>query len=126
VYWKPGTKVTVKADLYGVKLGDGLYGQADKTVSFTIGPSKIAIADSNTHHMLVYFDGQMVRDIPISLGKGGTVTGANGKIVNYWTASGPHVALEKFPVVRMTSAPEIIDPKNPNFYDENVKLAVRI
>jgi lipoprotein-anchoring transpeptidase ErfK/SrfK len=126
-YWKPGTKVTVKAKMYGVKLGDGLYGQADRTVSFTIGPSRIAIADSNTHHMLVYIDGQLVRDIPISMGKGGIIQGSKGETVNFWTNSGPHVAIEKDPNVRMTSASYgVTDPKNPNFYDENVRLAVRI
>jgi lipoprotein-anchoring transpeptidase ErfK/SrfK len=125
-YWKPGTKVVVNAKVYGVKLGDGLYGEADKTASFTIGPSKIAIADSNTHHMLVYFDGVQVRDVPVSLGKGGIVQGAKGP-VNYWTNSGPHVIMNKDPVVRMTSASNgIVDPKDPNFYDEDVKLAMRI
>src|SRR6266511_3816446 len=63
-YWKPGTKVVVNAKVYGVKLGDGLYGEADRTASFTIGPSKIAVADSNTKHMLVYVNGALVRDVP--------------------------------------------------------------
>jgi lipoprotein-anchoring transpeptidase ErfK/SrfK len=125
-YWKPGTKVTVNAKVYGVKLGDGLYGEADRSASFTIGRSKIAIADSNTKHMIVYFDGVVVRDIPVSMGKGGIVQGVKGP-VNYWTNSGPHVIMNKEPVVRMTSASNgIVDPEDPNFYDELVKLALRI
>lgn len=125
-YWKPGTKVTVHASVYGVQLGDGLYGEADRTASFTIGRSKIAIADSNTKHMLVYFDGVLVRDIPVSMGKGGIVQGVKGP-VNYWTNSGVHVIMNKEPVVRMTSASNgIVDPNDPNFYDEEVRLALRI
>jgi len=125
-YWKPGTKVVVNAKVYGVKLGDGLYGEADRTASFTIGPSKIAVADSNTKHMLVYVNGALVRDVPVSLGKGGIVQGVNGP-VNYWTNSGPHVIVDKDPVVRMTSASNgIVDPNDPNFYDEEVKLAMRV
>jgi lipoprotein-anchoring transpeptidase ErfK/SrfK len=126
-YWAPGTEVTVKANTFGVAFGKGVYGGADRTVSFRIGRSKIAIADSDTKHMLVYFDGKVVRDIPISMGKGGIVTGQNGQTVNFWTNSGPHVVIEKQPEVRMTSASfGITDPADPNFYDEIIKLPVRI
>ncbi|MDK7181686.1 Ig-like domain-containing protein, partial [Corynebacterium riegelii] len=30
-YWKPGTKVSVKADLYGTKIGEGVYGGEDRS-----------------------------------------------------------------------------------------------
>jgi lipoprotein-anchoring transpeptidase ErfK/SrfK len=126
-YWAPGTSVTVKAKLYGKDLGNGTFGQADVSASFKIGPSKIAIADANTKHMQVFIDGAMVRDIPVSLGKGGTVKGSNGQTINYWTNSGPHVVLEKTPTTHMTSASYgLTDKKDPNYYDEEVKLTVRI
>jgi lipoprotein-anchoring transpeptidase ErfK/SrfK len=126
-YWKPGTSVTVKGDVYGKDLGGGLYGQADISGSFKIGPSRIAIADNNTHMMQVFVDGQMVRNIPVSLGKGGYYTTTDGQKINYWTNGGPHVVLEKAPVTRMTSASYgVKDPKDPNFYDEQIKLTVRI
>jgi lipoprotein-anchoring transpeptidase ErfK/SrfK len=77
--------------------------------------------------MKVYVDGAEVRDIPVSLGKGGTVTGAKGQKINYWTNSGPHVVLEKTPTTFMTSASYgLTDKKDPNFYEETVKLTVRI
>ena len=41
-YWTPGTKVSVVAKVYGMDLGNGLFGQEDRAASFTIGPSKIA------------------------------------------------------------------------------------
>jgi lipoprotein-anchoring transpeptidase ErfK/SrfK len=126
-YWAPGTSVSVKADLYGKDLGGGVYGQADVSASFKIGQSKIAVANATTKHMQVFFDGRVVKDIPVSMGKGGTVLGANGQTVNYFTNSGPHVVLGKTPTTRMTSASYgITDPKNPNFYDEVVKLTVQI
>ncbi|MGC9670433.1 L,D-transpeptidase [Planosporangium sp. 12N6] len=126
-YWKPGTKVTVKADVYGKDLGQGLYGQADVSESFKIGDSRIAVADNNTKQMQVYLNGQMVRQIPVSLGKGGYNKTSDGQTITYWTNGGPHVVLEKAPVTRMTSASYgVKDPKDPNFYDEQIKLTVKI
>jgi lipoprotein-anchoring transpeptidase ErfK/SrfK len=126
-YWKPGTKVSVHVNALGVDLGNGVYGGANASTSFTIGPSKIAIADSASKHMQVFIDGALVKNIPISMGKGGTVKGNKGQTINYWTRSGVHVVLEKAQNVRMTSASYgITDPKNPNYYDENITYCVRI
>lgn len=126
-YWAPGTTVTVKSKVYGKDLGNGTYGQADVSASFKIGPSKIAIADNNTKHMQVLFDGQLVRTIPVSMGMGGTAKGAQGQTINYWTSSGPHVVLSKAPSTKMQSASYgVTDPKHPEFYDLDVKLTVKI
>jgi len=126
-YWASGTRITVKANVFGQKLGEGVYGKADASVTFTIGQSRIAIADAETKRMQVFIDGEMVRDIPVSLGKGGNVTGQNGRKINYWTNSGPHIVIEKTPSTRMTSSSYgLTDPKDPNYYDELVKLTVRI
>ncbi|SCF06139.1 Lipoprotein-anchoring transpeptidase ErfK/SrfK [Micromonospora viridifaciens] len=126
-YWTPGTKISVKVNLFGQHLGQGVYGGANASTNFTIGPSRIAIADGRTHRMKVYIDGEMVRDIPISMGKGGTTRGANGQLIDFWTRSGPHVVLSREPTHRMTSASYgITDPKNPNYYDEVIKLCLRI
>jgi lipoprotein-anchoring transpeptidase ErfK/SrfK len=135
-YWPSGTKVNVTAKVFGHDLGGGLFGQQDVSASFAIGQSKIAIADSKTHRMKVYVDGQLVTNIsgkdvtggiPISMGKGGTETTANGTVVNFTTNSGPHVVTLKYDVYRMTSASfGLTDPKSPNFYDANIKSALRI
>src|SRR5689334_18804142 len=66
-YWKPGTKVTVAVNAHGVDLGGGVYGGADAGTSFTVGPSKIAVADGKSHHMQVFIDGQLVKNMPISM-----------------------------------------------------------
>ena len=126
-YWQPGTKVDIKANVYGVHFGGGLWGQEDREASFTIGPSRVAIADNASHYMKVYISGKLVKNIPVSMGKGGTTTGAKGQEIDFWTRNGPHVVLEKVPVVRMWSGSYgITNPKDPNYYDEKIKFAVRI
>jgi lipoprotein-anchoring transpeptidase ErfK/SrfK len=126
-YWASGTKITVNVNTLGVNLGNGIYGQANVSTSFNIGQARVAVADATTHYMQCYIDGQMVRNIPVSLGKGGGTTGSKGEQISFTTNSGPHVILEKVPVVRMSSASfGITDPKNANFYDEQVRLACRI
>ena len=135
-YWPAGTQVTVEANVYGQNLGEGLYGQESRKATFTIGKSKIAIADEDTKMMKVYIDGQLVttingRDttngIPISMGKGGTTRGSNGQTISYTTNSGPHVVTTKHEVYKMTSASYgITDPNHPEFYEENIKKSIRI
>ncbi|WP_374724744.1 L,D-transpeptidase [Corynebacterium felinum] len=67
-YWKPGTKVTVDAKLYGVKIGEGVYVGNDNKASFTIGEKVEAIVDDNTKTMTVYKSGEQVKSMPVSLG----------------------------------------------------------
>jgi lipoprotein-anchoring transpeptidase ErfK/SrfK len=134
-YWPAGTKVKVTAKVQGKNLGNGIFGQASPSVSFKIGKSKIAIADSRTHRMTVYIDGQLVTKIngkdvtagiPISMGKNSGEHSPAGWI-DFRTASGPHVVLNKFEVKRMTSASYgITNPSSPNYYDERIAKAVRI
>jgi lipoprotein-anchoring transpeptidase ErfK/SrfK len=91
-YFQPGTKVTIKAAVYGKKLGDGLYGQADQQVSYTIGAKHVSVANAKTHKVHVYFDDKLVRTMPTSMGQGGTVQGKNGPIY-LWTMPGTYTVL---------------------------------
>jgi lipoprotein-anchoring transpeptidase ErfK/SrfK len=126
-YWAAGTRITVRVHALGVNLGGGVYGARDASIDFTIGPSRIAVADARTKHMKVYINGKVVRDIPISMGKGGTTKGAQGQTIDFWTRSGPHVIMTTEASHRMTSASfGITDKKDPNFYDEIIKLCHRI
>ncbi|GAA4881554.1 L,D-transpeptidase [Actinomycetospora straminea] len=95
-YWQPGTVVDVRADLYGVALGDGAYGREDLTSHLTVGRSQIVRADVGSHRMVVIRDGQQVMDVPASYGLGSDP--------NRITRSGTHVVTEKFDNKRMTSA----------------------
>ncbi|AKK06769.1 hypothetical protein CMUST_12310 [Corynebacterium mustelae] len=69
-YWKPGTKVTVDADLYGVKVGEGIYGANGNKASFSIGDRVEAVVDDNTKTMTVFKNGDKVKSMPVSLGSG--------------------------------------------------------
>ncbi len=86
-YWTAGTKVSVQAKVYGVNMGDGLYGQADKSVSFTIGRSQVAVINNDAHMMTVYLSGRKVRSIPVSMGRGGTIR-VNGRTIDFRAAGG--------------------------------------
>ena len=102
-YWAAGSTITVHANLYGVKMGSGAYGASSPNVTIHIGDSHVLIADNKTHYMKVYVNGTMVRNIPVSMGRGGSTKGDNGRIVDYWTRSGPHVVLIKTPTHYMAS-----------------------
>jgi hypothetical protein len=115
-YWAKGTTVKVAVSLLGVDLGNGVYGGGSASANFSIGPSRIAIADSNTHQMECYVDGQMVKKIPISMGKGGSTTGSKGETIDFYTRSGVHVLMTKEPVVTMSSASYGITDKNNTNY----------
>lgn len=126
-YWTPGTKVKVQVTAFGVHLGNGVYGGKNASAGFTIGPSRIAIADGQTHYMQVFINGALVRSIPVSLGKDGSTKGADGSTIYFATNSGPHVVLTKSPSVQMRSASfGITNPKDPNYYDETIKTCCRI
>ncbi|MCQ9343261.1 L,D-transpeptidase [Corynebacterium kozikiae] len=67
-FWQPGTQVTVEADLYGLNLGGGVYGENDNGASFTIGDRVEAIADDATKQMVILKNGETVKTMPISMG----------------------------------------------------------
>jgi len=125
VYWRPGTRVKVSAKVYGVDVGNGIYGQQDVSTSFTIGPARIATIDDRTHMMTARIGGRVVRRIPVSMGRGGSIT-VNGRTIYFTTQSGPHVVQEKHKIKRMTSESYGLPKDSPIGYDEKIPLAVRI
>jgi lipoprotein-anchoring transpeptidase ErfK/SrfK len=125
-YWTPGTKVTVDADVYGVAVGDGVYGQQDVSASFTIGRSKIFTINDKTHTGVITIDGKAIRTVPVSMGRGGSYKVKNGDTIYFTTQSGPHIVKEKYPVKRMTSESYGLPKDTPLGYDEKISLAVRI
>jgi lipoprotein-anchoring transpeptidase ErfK/SrfK len=103
-YWTTGTKVTVTAHVYGVNLGGGLYGQQDRSASFTIGDKHVAIADDNTHHIQVFVNDKLDRTVATSMGKHETIRGAHGEQFDLRTRSGVHIVLDTEPKTHMTGA----------------------
>jgi lipoprotein-anchoring transpeptidase ErfK/SrfK len=80
-YWKPGTTIDVAVKTYGVDLGDGLFGQEDITTQFTIGDEVIATADDNTKTLTVRRNGEIVKTMPLSMGKNSTPTDNGAYII---------------------------------------------
>ncbi|GGX13405.1 lipoprotein [Streptomyces malachitofuscus] len=71
-YWKPGTKVTLKAELNGTDSGaDGGWFVRDYTTRFTIGAEQIVEVDLDKHRLTLQRDGRTVRSIPVSGGTPG-------------------------------------------------------
>ncbi|MER7947018.1 Ig-like domain-containing protein [Streptomyces sp. NPDC096079] len=69
-YWKPGTKVTLEADLDGTDSGGGWFVR-DYRTGFTVGASQIVKVDLDAHQLHVVRDGRTVRTIPVSGGTPG-------------------------------------------------------
>jgi lipoprotein-anchoring transpeptidase ErfK/SrfK len=83
-YWKPGTTVDVTVNAYGVDLGDGLFGQDNVTTHFTVGDEVIATADDDTKTLTIRRNGEIVKTMPISMGKNSTPTDNGTYIVGDW------------------------------------------
>ena len=113
-YWPAGTKVHVKANIYGLKLQDNAYAASDLSTDFSVGRNQVVVADVNSHVLVVKRDGQAVASYPASYGRGQD-TGDPNLI----TRSGIHVVNEFFETKLMN---------NPRYGYSNVpeKWAVRI
>lgn len=71
-YWKPGTKVTLKAELNGTDSGAaGGWFVRDYTTTFTVGARQIVKVDLDRHQLALVRDGETVRRIPVSGGTPG-------------------------------------------------------
>ncbi|WP_458317210.1 L,D-transpeptidase [Mycolicibacterium brisbanense] len=124
-YYAPGTQVTVNADIYGAKLGDGLYGAEDEKVSFTIGDSHISIADDNTKQVSVFENGKLVRTMPTSMGMGGTET-IGDTTLSFWTPRGIYTVMDKANPVIMDSSTFGLPVNSRLGYKETIPYATRI
>jgi lipoprotein-anchoring transpeptidase ErfK/SrfK len=71
-YWKPGTTITVRTELAGVPLGNGTVGDTNRSATVTVGHKTFLYVDNATKQMQVYIDDQLVRVMPVSLGKPST------------------------------------------------------
>jgi lipoprotein-anchoring transpeptidase ErfK/SrfK len=110
-FWKPGTKVSVTANLNGLYAGQGIYGQKSVKTNFTVGRSQITKINLASHVAKVYRNGKHVRTIYISGGKPG-----------WQTRSGVKLIMDKLYVTRMTN--QMIGAREE--YDFRVRYAMRI
>ena len=114
-YWKSGTKVKVDAAIYGKALGDGSYGREDKTVSAAIGDKLIAVADGETHQMTVTVNDQLVRTLPIAMGKPG-----------HNTPAGAYTVMSEHNGYTMDSSTYGVPADSPGGYRTFIQYAVRL
>jgi lipoprotein-anchoring transpeptidase ErfK/SrfK len=115
-YWKPGTDVTVTADVNSIPAGNGVYGQLSRTSTFHVGDSVISRVNAQTHQMKTFINGKLARVTPITTGKPG-----------FTTRSGVKVIIEKFRHKRMNSETVGINRNSPDAYDiDDVEYAMRV
>ena len=114
-YWKPGTTVDVAVNTYGVDLGDGLFGQENVTSHFTIGDEVIATADDSTKTLTVRRNGEVVKTMPISMGKNSTPTN-----------NGTFIVGDRFGHLVMDSSTYGVPSNSPNGYRTEVDYATQI
>jgi lipoprotein-anchoring transpeptidase ErfK/SrfK len=131
VHWRPehyyaaGTTVTAEAKIYGLPMGNGLFGQEDTRVSFRIGNAHVSVADDTTKQVSVFDNGALVRTMPTSMGMGGTQT-IGGQTLSFWTPPGVYTVLDKGNPVIMDSSTFGL-PKNSRLgYRETINYATRI
>ncbi|WP_084211885.1 L,D-transpeptidase [Pseudonocardia acaciae] len=114
-YWQPGSTVTVTANMFGVDLGKGVFGQTNRSETLQVHDSWIAKADGATEQMRIFHNGALVNTMPISLGS-----------KQYPSHIGPHVVTEKMPTMTMDSCTYGVCEGQPGYYKEKVDLDVRI
>ncbi len=95
-YWQPGTKVSMIGKLYGLDHGDGAYGAADVTSTFTIGRSQIVKASAPSHEIVVMRGNDVYQQFPCSYGE--------ADLPRNITRSGIHVVSEKHQDFYMSNA----------------------
>ncbi|MEU0491814.1 Ig-like domain-containing protein [Nocardiopsis sp. NPDC006139] len=116
-YWEPHQKVTVDLRLTGVEASEGVFGTEDRRIGFEVGRELIATMHVPEHRMHVEVDGERVRSIPVSNGKGERHFNT--------TTSGIHVLMEKYSRLVMDSATVGIPAGSPGYYRVEADWAVR-
>jgi len=109
-YWPAYTTVSFTGHLNGVEGAPGVYGVHDLTQSFSIGQSVIAVASTTAHHTLIYVNGQVQYDWPISTGR-----------ATMPTPNGTYLTVDKGNPVRMIGGTK----GTAGYYNELVNYAVR-
>ncbi len=114
-YWTAGSTITLKASVYGVDLGGGVYGETDRTETIHVHDAWVAKADGAAEQMQIFDNGALVKTMPISLGSPG-----------FPSHIGPHVISDKQPSVIMDSCTYGVCQGQPGYYKEKVDLDERI
>ena len=79
-YWKTGTKITVRAALGGLPVGDKFLDE-DRGGTATIGGKMAFQVDNATKSMKVYQNDRLVQTFPVSLGQSNTPTSSGNMVL---------------------------------------------
>jgi lipoprotein-anchoring transpeptidase ErfK/SrfK len=115
VYWQPNTTIVLRANMFGVDLGKGMFGQLNRSETIRVHDSWIAKADGKSETMQIFHNGNMVKSMPISLGSPG-----------HPSHSGPHIISDKQPSIIMDSCTYGVCAGQAGYYKEKVDLDERI
>jgi len=114
-YWPPNTHVAVDVRLFGLHVGGGVHGEADRHVEFDVGQKKVAVVDARELVLRVYVDDQLVREMPTSLGKRSTPT-----------PSGTYVVMQQSRNYTMDSSTYGVGVEEAGGYRTEVQYASRL
>ena len=115
-YWPANTKVDVKLTLNSLPAGNGIYGQQDQDISFTVGQKVVSVVDVAKHQLTYTVDDQPVRTIPVTTGDD-----------DHRTREGIKVIMEKFSSIDMDAATTGVDSEDPGYYNiSDVRWAMRL
>ena len=114
-YWKPGTTVDVAVNTYGVDLGDGLFGQENVTTHFTIGDEVLTTIDDNNKTLTVKRNGEVIKSMPVSMGKNSTPT-----------KNGTYIVGGRLSHIVMDSSTDGVPVNSPDGYRTEVDWATQI
>ncbi|WP_456245462.1 Ig-like domain-containing protein [Longispora urticae] len=115
-YWKPGTKLTVRTGLDGHPLGNGKYGDQERSATVSIdASSRILEVDNATKQMVAKKDGQVVKTMKVSLGKTSTPS-----------SSGSLVVMDKLEKTIFDSSTYGVPANSPDGYRSEIRYAQRL
>jgi lipoprotein-anchoring transpeptidase ErfK/SrfK len=114
-YWTPGTRVQVRANLGGLETRKGVWTTHDASTSFRIGSAMVSTVDVKRHTLTVRRDGKVLRVMPITTGKRG-----------FETRNGVKVILSRESSRQMDAETTGLKKSDPEYYNVNVKYAMRL
>lgn len=115
-FWKPGTTIHARANVYGADLGGGVLGGSDTAHTYRVHDAMIARADGKSNQMQIFRNGALINTMPISMGKKSSPTHA-----------GTHVVSEKRESMIMDSCTYgVCDKSDPDYYRMRERWSVRV
>ncbi|WP_134667799.1 MULTISPECIES: Ig-like domain-containing protein [unclassified Amycolatopsis] len=114
-YWPAYSTVTLDIKIAGRALGNGVFGKADRKISFKTGPSIISKVSDKEKQMRTYKDGQLVLTSPVSLGKPSARSVSGTMLI--MTVQSPYT---------MDSSTYGVPTDSPGGYRTTVKYALRL